>query len=52
MFGFGARIGHGHLNLRGHEVHAQVLADLIKAKFLVAHRRHGHAARRMPSRQS
>jgi hypothetical protein len=26
------RVGHGHRNPRGHEVHAQVLADLIQAK--------------------
>ena len=39
MFGFGPRVGHGHLNPRGHEVHAQVLADLIDARFLAAQRR-------------
>lgn len=39
LFGFGARIGQGHFNPRGHEVYAQVLADLIEAKFLAAQRR-------------
>jgi hypothetical protein len=34
MFGFGAHVGYGHLNPRGHEIHAQVLADLIESAFL------------------
>ena len=38
MFGFGGRVGYGHLNPRGHEVHAEVLADLIEATFLAAPR--------------
>ena len=45
MFGFGARIGHGHLNPRGHEIHAQVLADLVEARFLSAEHRRGATPR-------
>ena len=41
LFGFGDRIGRGHFNPRGHEVYAQVLADLIEAKFLATQRRRG-----------
>ena len=29
LFGFGLSLGHGHLNYRGHEIYAEVLADVI-----------------------
>ena len=31
--GFGARLGYGHLNPRGHEIYGQVLAEAIEARF-------------------
>ena len=30
MFGFGARLGHGHLNLFGHDIYARVLTDVVE----------------------
>lgn len=32
LYGFGKNLGQGHMNYRGHEVYAQVLADVIGAK--------------------
>jgi hypothetical protein len=39
MFGFGRRLGTGHLNPFGHEIYSQVLADVIVAKFADASQR-------------